>query len=171
MENRVWNRGRATASSAHSERLDGGRDTAGPLPRVVPAAREESANVERGARAPRRDDRRSCEGVGRAVARRTAHRRAGRPPRRVLRPPLRLLLLVRDGREKSKFLLGHDERHWFVAAVPESARGVSGIASAMRALQPELVQVAVARERPRDPFRRKNRAYRRQGGAQARTWP
>jgi hypothetical protein len=47
--------------------------------------------------------------------------------------------------------------------VPESAPGVSGITSAMRVLQPELVQVAVARERPRDPFRRKNRAYRRQG--------
>jgi hypothetical protein len=33
-----------------------------------------------------------------------------------------LLLLVRDGEEKSKFLCGHDERHWFVAAVPEEAR-------------------------------------------------
>ena len=32
-----------------------------------------------------------------------------------------LLLLVRDGDEKQKFLCGHDERHWFVAAVPESA--------------------------------------------------
>src|SRR4051812_28072760 len=28
-----------------------------------------------------------------------------------------LLLLVRAGREKGKFLCGHDERHWFVAAV------------------------------------------------------
>ena len=35
-----------------------------------------------------------------------------------------LLLLVRNGEEKSKFLCGHDERHWFVAAVPETARGV-----------------------------------------------
>src|SRR5215470_11160731 len=32
-----------------------------------------------------------------------------------------LLLLVRQGEAKSKFLCGHDERHWFVAAVPESA--------------------------------------------------
>src|SRR5436305_10919366 len=38
-----------------------------------------------------------------------------------------LLLLVRDGAVKSKFLCGHDERHWFVAAVPESERGVSGL--------------------------------------------
>ena len=36
-----------------------------------------------------------------------------------------LLLLVRDGDEKSKFLCGYDERHWFVAAVPEAARGVT----------------------------------------------
>jgi hypothetical protein len=32
-----------------------------------------------------------------------------------------LLLLVRDGGEKSKFLCGFDERHWFVAAMPEDA--------------------------------------------------
>jgi hypothetical protein len=31
-----------------------------------------------------------------------------------------LLLLARIGLEKSKFLCGHDERHWFVAAVPET---------------------------------------------------
>ena len=74
-----------------------------------------------------------------------------------------LLLLVRDGREKSKFLCGHDERHWFVAAVPESARGVSGVTEAMRALQPDGVLEAVARTRPKDPFRRKNAAYVRQG--------
>src|SRR5687767_9869874 len=32
-----------------------------------------------------------------------------------------LLLLVREGKEKNKFLCGHDERHWFVAGIPESA--------------------------------------------------
>src|SRR5215510_7765273 len=42
-----------------------------------------------------------------------------------------LLLLVRDGEGKSKFLCGHDERHWFVAAVPESARSVTGVKTAM----------------------------------------
>jgi hypothetical protein len=51
-----------------------------------------------------------------------------------------LLLLVRDGEEKSKFLCGHDERHWFVAAVPEDARGVTGVAAAKAALQPALVR-------------------------------
>ena len=32
-----------------------------------------------------------------------------------------LLLMVREGDQKPKYLCGHDERHWFVAAVPESA--------------------------------------------------
>ena len=41
-----------------------------------------------------------------------------------------LLLLARVGGEKSKFLCGHDERHWFVAAIPEAARGVTGVAAA-----------------------------------------
>lgn len=74
-----------------------------------------------------------------------------------------LLLLVRDGAEKSKFLFGHDERHWFVAAIPESARGVSGVATAMGALQPDAVRGAVRRAKPKDPFRRKNKAFIRQG--------
>jgi hypothetical protein len=74
-----------------------------------------------------------------------------------------LLLLVREGGEKSKFLCGFDERHWFVAAVPESAQGVTGVASAKDALQPEAVREAVARVRPRDRFRRRNAAYVRQG--------
>ena len=51
-----------------------------------------------------------------------------------------LLLLVRHGAEKSKFLCGHDERHWFVAAVPEDARGVTGVATAKQALQPAAVR-------------------------------
>jgi hypothetical protein len=74
-----------------------------------------------------------------------------------------LLLLVRNGGEKSKFLCGHDERHWFVAAVPEDALGVTGVAAAKAALQPELVRTAVGRARPKDPFRRRNAAYVRQG--------
>jgi hypothetical protein len=74
-----------------------------------------------------------------------------------------LLLLARVNGEKSKFLCGHDERHWFVAAVPEAARGVSGVATAKAALQPEAVRAVVERTRPKDPFRRRNAAYVRQG--------
>jgi hypothetical protein len=72
-----------------------------------------------------------------------------------------LLLLVRNEDAKSKFLCGHDERHWFVAAVPESARGVTGVASAKLALQPEVVQLVAAQLK--DRFRRRNAAYVRQG--------
>src|SRR3954454_21182701 len=46
-----------------------------------------------------------------------------------------LLLMARQGDEKSLYLCGHDERHWFVAAIPERAR-VSNVASAMEALKP-----------------------------------
>jgi hypothetical protein len=74
-----------------------------------------------------------------------------------------LLLLVREGEEKSKFLCGFDERHLFVAAIPESAAGVGGVAAAKDALQPQAVREAVARVRPRDRFRRRNTAYVRQG--------
>ena len=64
---------------------------------------------------------------------------------------------------KSKFLCGHDERHWFVAAVPEAARGVTGVLTAKAALQPSAVRALVERRRPKDPFRRRNAAYLRQG--------
>jgi hypothetical protein len=74
-----------------------------------------------------------------------------------------LLLLARGGDEKSKFPCGHDERHWFVAAVPESARGVTGVRTAKAALRPELVRDAIERVRPKDAFRRRNSAYVRQG--------
>jgi hypothetical protein len=74
-----------------------------------------------------------------------------------------LLLLARIDGEKSKFLCGHDERHWFVAAVPEAARGVTGVVTAKAALQPSAVRALVERTRPKDPFRRRNAAYVRQG--------
>src|SRR5919108_855936 len=74
-----------------------------------------------------------------------------------------LLLLARVGEDKSKFLCGHDERHWFVAAIPEAARGVTGVVAAKAALQPTAVRELVERVRPKDPFRRRNVAYVRQG--------
>jgi hypothetical protein len=74
-----------------------------------------------------------------------------------------LLLLVRNGVDKSKFLCGHDERHWFVAAVPEDARGVTGVQAAKAALQPDVVRASLGRVRPKDRLRRRNAAYVRQG--------
>jgi len=86
-----------------------------------------------------------------------------------LRPEDRhLLLLVKESAQdgkvtKHRFLCGHDERHWFVAAVP--GRSVKNVREAMEALKPESVrdrelQVGVKGHGRR---RRKNAAYIRQG--------
>ena len=75
-----------------------------------------------------------------------------------------LLLLVREGKDKSKFLCGHDERHWFVAGIPESAP-VGTVRQAKESLKPAEVLTAQAGKRLRAEARnrRKNAAYRRQG--------
>ena len=74
-----------------------------------------------------------------------------------------LLLLARDGEAKSKFLCGHDERHWFVCAVP--GNGIARVRDAMEALQPSEVRRAVGRRvrRAKDRLRRRNEAFVRQG--------
>ena len=81
-----------------------------------------------------------------------------------LRPDLRHLLLLgrRDG-QKEKYLCGHDERHWFVCAVPGAS--VSGVVTAMESLQPEDVRASVrsSLRRRKNRFRRRNEAYVRQG--------
>jgi hypothetical protein len=76
-----------------------------------------------------------------------------------------LLLFVRKpGAEAQldRFLCGHDEREWFVAAVPG---GASSVRQAMDALQPADVQSALVREEvpSRRRHTRKNEAFRRQG--------
>jgi hypothetical protein len=75
-----------------------------------------------------------------------------------------LLLMVREGGEKHKYLCGHDERHWFVAAVPETAP-VGTVRQAKEALKPAEVQTAQSHLGLRAEVRnrRKNAAYRRQG--------
>jgi hypothetical protein len=66
--------------------------------------------------------------------------------------------------EKQKFLCGHDERAWFVAAVPET-RAAANVREALEALRPAVVQwwLAQRRVRPRDRNRRRNEAFVRQG--------
>src|SRR5262249_54068987 len=66
--------------------------------------------------------------------------------------------------DKSKFLCGHDERHWFVAAIPEAAP-VGTVAQAMEALKPAEVRAAQARLglRAGERNRRRNAAFVRQG--------
>ena len=65
---------------------------------------------------------------------------------------------------KQKFLCGRDEKHWFVAAIPES-EPVSTVTNARIALKPEEVRnreqaVGIFRK---ESFRRWNAAYVRQG--------
>lgn len=73
-----------------------------------------------------------------------------------------LLLLVKTPEAKDRFLCGHDEREWFVAAVPG---GASSVAQAKLALQPAQVRLAAdsAGLDQRQRFRRHNRAFIRQG--------
>jgi hypothetical protein len=76
-----------------------------------------------------------------------------------------LLLFVRkpgDMPQLDRFLCGHDEREWFVAAVPG---GASSVRQAMDALQPAGVRDALTRNHvsSRKRYARKNRAFRRQG--------
>lgn len=75
-----------------------------------------------------------------------------------------LLLLVRENGNKNKYLCGHDERHWFVAGIPESAP-VGTVRQAKEALKPREVQNAQARRRVSGKARnrRKNAAFVRQG--------
>jgi hypothetical protein len=76
-----------------------------------------------------------------------------------------LLLLVRRDRPErtlDRFLCGHDEREWFIAAVPGR---VSSVAQAMESLKPVEVQTAQAQAglTARQRHSRNNRAFRRQG--------
>lgn len=67
--------------------------------------------------------------------------------------------------QKHKFLCGHDERHWFVAAIPENSYGVCTVRLAKDALKPAMVMHELSRKgiRPKNQNRRKNKGYWRQG--------
>ena len=73
-----------------------------------------------------------------------------------------LLLLSRSAAEKHRFLLGHDERHWFVAGIPESTP-VSRVRDAKQALKPDLVPSSERGVRTKYRDRRSNAARIRQG--------
>jgi len=81
-----------------------------------------------------------------------------------VRPDIRHVLLLRRAADgtKSKFLCGHDERHWFVAAIPEMA-SAANVAGAMEALKPEEIIERQQMEKTRNRNRRKNKAFKRQG--------
>lgn len=82
-----------------------------------------------------------------------------------VQPSMRhLLLMSRQDDGKHKFLCGHDERHWFVAAVPERG-SVSTVKTAFDALKPPAVRALEQRlqVKPRKRNRRRNEAFVRQG--------
>ena len=82
-----------------------------------------------------------------------------------------LLLMVRRPNQrpglpdiKDKLLCGHDERHWFVAGVPEKAP-VSSVVTAKEALKPDLVRSREQGKRGKRSkrLRRKTDVFIRQG--------
>lgn len=79
-----------------------------------------------------------------------------------------LLLLAKTGEgklaSKAKFLCGHDERHWFVAAIPEAAP-VGTVVQAKQALKPVEIRENEDRVGLKKKARnnRKNEVYIRQG--------
>lgn len=74
-----------------------------------------------------------------------------------------LLLMARRNESKEKFLCGHDERHWFVCAVP--GKRITNVVNAMEALQPASVrhQLTIKLRRNKNRFERRNEAFMRQG--------
>lgn len=78
-----------------------------------------------------------------------------------IKPKDRHLLLFCRGTEGiARFLCGHDERHWFVAAVPG---GVSSIKEAMEDLKPQEVREAQKSIPKKHQNKRRNKAFLRQG--------
>lgn len=74
-----------------------------------------------------------------------------------------LVLLARlPGGDKARYLAGHDERHWFVAAVPESYPATT-VEEAKRALQPDAIKDRTVGLNGTRRIARHNEAYRRQG--------
>ena len=87
-----------------------------------------------------------------------------------IQPDLRHLLLLvrgqtdRGAKDLRRFLCGHDERHWFVAAIPEDAR-VSTVKQAVEALKPGPVKNVQERVgiKTKDLHKRRTAGYVRQG--------
>lgn len=65
---------------------------------------------------------------------------------------------------KDKFLCGHDERHWFIATVPDK-NGIANVSDAMEALKPNEVIASQLRQgvRPKNWHKRRNAGFVRQG--------
>ena len=71
-----------------------------------------------------------------------------------------LLLQVVGGGQSRKFLIGHDERHYFVAGVEPNTRDVL---DAMHRLQPPEVREKAQKLPKAERFARRNEVFKRQG--------
>lgn len=84
------------------------------------------------------------------------------------RPDIKhLLLMIKDPAQDPailKYLCGHDERHWFAAAVPEYAHA-KNVEDALQALKPaEAMQAQKSKGlRKKNRHKRHNKAWKRQG--------
>jgi hypothetical protein len=76
-----------------------------------------------------------------------------------------LLLRSKERSGAHLYLCGHDERHWFVAGIPERAQSVRDVFTAMEALKPPEVIEAQCRQglKGKEKHSRKNAAFVRQG--------
>jgi len=84
-----------------------------------------------------------------------------------VRPNQRHLLLMAQDRTtkvKDKLLCGHDERHWFIATIPDG-QSVASVQDAMNALRPEqaIHSLKMQGVKTKHRNRRRNRGYIRQG--------
>lgn len=73
-----------------------------------------------------------------------------------------LMARLNDAGDKARYLCGHDERHWFVAAVPENYPTTT-VEEAKRALQPASIRDLTTGLSGTKRIARHNEAYRRQG--------
>ena len=78
-----------------------------------------------------------------------------------------LLLHAENAMGNDSFLCGHDEMHWFVAALPQGD-DIRTVGDAMEALKPNIVK---RREQPKGKRRRKGDVYIRQGEWFFIPWP
>lgn len=80
-----------------------------------------------------------------------------------------LLLMIKQDRgngiEKHRYLCGHDERSWFVAAVPDGQKAVSNVEQAKEALKPQEAIEAqrTSKVKRKNRHKRHNRGFLRQG--------
>jgi hypothetical protein len=73
-----------------------------------------------------------------------------------------LLLMVKDFNGMSKYLCGHDERHWFVAGVDRFARDIADAKEGLKSSE-ALISQRRNKDKTKNKNKRKNKGFLRQG--------